>query len=177
VSAGENVLAAALAAGIPLPHSCREGRCASCKARLLQGEFAYPGDRLPPGITAAEADRGELLLCQARPRGNLVIETRRGRASAGEFRRVELVAIDPLPLGALRVRARGADLDVRPGQFLDVRIPSGEEERAAVTALRGNEVELEVAADGGALHGWLERDATAGAPLAVRGPFDRPRQG
>ena len=50
MAAGENVLAAALAAGIPLPHSCRAGRCATCKARVLSGEIAYPDDKLPPAI-------------------------------------------------------------------------------------------------------------------------------
>ena len=46
-----NVLGVALAAGLPLPHSCRAGRCASCKSRLLSGRVEYP-DGVPPGITA-----------------------------------------------------------------------------------------------------------------------------
>jgi ferredoxin len=76
VAAGQNVLAAALAAGIPLPHSCRAGRCASCKATLIAGTIAYPGDALPPGIVSAEAMKGEVLLCQAQPRSHLVVKTR-----------------------------------------------------------------------------------------------------
>ena len=46
---GENVLTAALAAGIPLPYSCRAGRCASCKAKLLSGTIDYP-DGLTGGL-------------------------------------------------------------------------------------------------------------------------------
>ena len=38
VPEGETVLSAALAAGIPYPHSCQAGRCGACKSRLLQGE-------------------------------------------------------------------------------------------------------------------------------------------
>ncbi len=75
VAAGDNVLGAALAAGIPLPHSCRAGRCASCKARIVSGQVDYPGGRLPPGIVASEAARGEVLLCQAQPRTDLHIDT------------------------------------------------------------------------------------------------------
>ncbi len=33
------MLEAALAAGLNLPHSCRSGHCASCKARLISGEI------------------------------------------------------------------------------------------------------------------------------------------
>ncbi len=33
----QSVLEVALAAGLNLPHSCRSGHCASCKARLLSG--------------------------------------------------------------------------------------------------------------------------------------------
>ena len=95
MSAGENVLAAALAAGIPLPHSCRAGRCATCKARLLSGEIAYPDDKLPPGIVASEAARGEVLLCQARPRSDLSIESRRVPVRVSNAAQVEIVAIEP----------------------------------------------------------------------------------
>ena len=50
---GEPVLGAALRAGLNLPHSCKGGHCASCRARILSGEFAYPRGR-PAGITADE---------------------------------------------------------------------------------------------------------------------------
>jgi len=72
VSPGENVLTAALAAGIPLPYSCRAGRCASCKSKLLSGHIEYPSGT-PPGITAAEVAKGEVLLCQAQPRSDAVL--------------------------------------------------------------------------------------------------------
>jgi CDP-4-dehydro-6-deoxyglucose reductase, E3 len=71
----ESVLAAGLRAGLHLPHSCRGGSCGACEAKILAGEVHYPNG-LPPGITAAEADSGRALLCQARAQTDLVLEAR-----------------------------------------------------------------------------------------------------
>jgi CDP-4-dehydro-6-deoxyglucose reductase len=70
------VLEAALAAGLNLPHSCKSGHCTSCRAQLRAGAIAYPGDRRPAGLLAHEAEAGRVLLCQARPRSDLVVEVR-----------------------------------------------------------------------------------------------------
>lgn len=172
---GEDLLTAALAAGIPIPHSCRAGRCASCKSRLVSGSIEYPGGT-PPGITADEMARGEVLLCQARPRGNLVIEARRIPVRAANAATGELVAVEPLPFDALRLRLRFLNhtLEVRPGQFVDARNHAGDADRLPVVAVSPGIVELESAA-GGTLHSWLSRHAPAGTPLRISGPFDRLR--
>jgi len=177
VSAGENVLAAALAAGIPLPHSCRAGRCATCKARLLSGEIAYPDDKLPPGIVASEAARGEVLLCQARPRSDLSIESRRVPVRASNAASGEIVAIEPLPLRALRLRLRFVEgkLETRPGQFVDVRNHAGDSERLAVIGTGTGVIEVECGEDGSQLRAWLDAGAVHGSMVRVSGPFDRPR--
>src|SRR5579862_8062934 len=75
VPADRSVLDGALAAGLNLPHSCKSGHCGSCRARLRAGEIEYPHGR-PVGLTAAEADEGNILLCQARARSDLVVEAR-----------------------------------------------------------------------------------------------------
>ena len=170
------MLAAALAAGIPLPHSCREGRCASCKAKLLSGEIRYPNDRLPPGLTAAEAAQGEVLLCQARPRSELVVETRRMPLRPSAFASCELLSIDALPLRALRVRLRILEggFEVRAGQYVDVRDPAGDAERLAVIAISAEAIDIESTPDGSALRAWLDSSPSPGSSLRVAGPFDRP---
>lgn len=177
---GQDVLSAALAAGIAIPHSCRAGRCASCKSRLVSGEIAYPaefGDGPPPGITAAEIARGDVLLCQARPRSDLALEVRRVPVRASNAAQAELVAVEPLPIGALRVRLRFVDSSVaaRPGQFVDVRNHAGDAERLPVVGAGAGILEVESPDDGASLHGWLAAHATPGVPLRVSGPFDRPR--
>jgi CDP-4-dehydro-6-deoxyglucose reductase len=176
VPPGENVLTAALAAGIPLPYSCRAGRCASCKAKLLSGHIEYPGGT-PPGITAAEIAKGEVLLCQAFPRSHLSIEARRVPVRVSNAATCEIVAIEPLPLRALRLRLRFVEgrVDARPGQFVDVRNHAGDAERLAVIATSAGILELECGDDGSVLRAWLDTDAVPGTALRVAGPFDRPR--
>lgn len=62
----DNLLAAAGRAGLDLPFSCRSGVCATCRAKLLQGQvtmarqFALAEDELAAGF---------VLACQARPLG------------------------------------------------------------------------------------------------------------
>lgn len=70
----QSLLDAALAASLNLPHSCKSGNCGSCRARLLQGEIHYPNGP-PLGLSDAEVADGLVLLCQARARGDLSIET------------------------------------------------------------------------------------------------------
>lgn len=177
---GENVLSAALAAGIAIPYSCRAGRCASCKSKLVSGQIGYPdefGGGAPPGITAAEIARGDVLLCQARPRSDLVLEVRRVPVRASNAAQAELVAVEPLPIGALLLRLRFVDSSVaaRPGQFVDVRNHAGDAERLPVVGASAGILEVESPDEGGPLHRWLADHAVAGSQLRVAGPFDRPR--
>jgi CDP-4-dehydro-6-deoxyglucose reductase len=74
VAPGQSLLDAALDASLNLPHSCKGGNCGSCRARLLQGEVYYPNGQ-PLGLSDAEVAEGMVLMCQARARGDLSIET------------------------------------------------------------------------------------------------------
>jgi CDP-4-dehydro-6-deoxyglucose reductase, E3 len=176
VPPGENVLAAALAAGIAIPHSCRAGRCASCKSRLVSGQIHYPLGT-PPGITAAEIARGDVLLCQAQPRSDLSLEVRRVPVRASNAAMGELVAIEKLALGALLLRLRFLDLSiaVKPGQFVDLRNHAGDAERLPVVGASAGILEVESPDDGSPLHHWLGEHAVTGSQLRISGPFDRPR--
>src|SRR5271170_2707051 len=70
----QSLLDAALNASLNLPHSCKSGNCGSCRARLLHGEIDYPNGP-PLGLSEAEAADGFVLMCQARARSDLSIET------------------------------------------------------------------------------------------------------
>lgn len=60
----ETLLDAALAAGITLDHSCRSGRCSSCKAKVVAGatEALHP----ETGLHAGESEQGWILTCVRR---------------------------------------------------------------------------------------------------------------
>jgi CDP-4-dehydro-6-deoxyglucose reductase len=125
VAENRSVLDAALAAGLNLPHSCKSGHCASCRARLKSGEIHYPNGRTA-GLTEAEAQQGDILLCQVRPRSDLVV-TARLVANAAD------VEIKTLPCRIARLERLAPDvmqvflrlpavetLRFQPGQYLDV---------------------------------------------------------
>ncbi|MGD1991092.1 MAG: 2Fe-2S iron-sulfur cluster-binding protein, partial [Chromatiales bacterium] len=72
VSEGETILDAALRQNVILPYGCRSGNCGTCQVKLLSGDMHYPhGD--PPGLTD---EKDAMLICQAVPTTDLVIEAR-----------------------------------------------------------------------------------------------------
>ena len=67
---GENILDAAMAAGVDVPYSCKGGVCATCKARVLEGEVEMD---LNHALVKAEVDAGYVLSCQAHPVSERVV--------------------------------------------------------------------------------------------------------
>ena len=92
VGADESVWDAATRAGIKLPSMCLQGWCTTCAARVLTGEFDpaealryYPEDK----------QAGYILLCTARPRSAMRIQTHQRDA----MRAYRLKAGLPTPRG------------------------------------------------------------------------------
>jgi CDP-4-dehydro-6-deoxyglucose reductase len=126
----ESILDAALRAGLNLPHSCKAGRCGSCRARIVRGSVHYPRGR-PLALTAEEEAAGDVLLCQARADGPVAIETR-------QIRSVTDVQIRSLPCRVQRMRRLSPDVmglwlrlpaiepfAWHPGQYIDVMLSGG----------------------------------------------------
>lgn len=72
--AGVSLLAAARAAGIVLPSSCRNGTCRTCLCQLREGRVSYLIEW--PGLSAEEKLEGCILPCVAMAESALVIESR-----------------------------------------------------------------------------------------------------
>jgi ferredoxin len=66
-----SILEAALAAGIVLPNSCRNGSCRTCMCSLVSGQIAYKIDW--PGLSKEEKEEGMILPCVARALSDLVL--------------------------------------------------------------------------------------------------------
>ena len=77
VSEDQTLLDAAAAAGLLLPHSCRDGVCGACKGKVLEGTVDY-GQHGPQTLTDEEKAAGLALFCCATARSEL------GRASCRE---------------------------------------------------------------------------------------------
>ncbi len=130
VEEGETILDAALRAGLNLPHSCKGGHCAACRARLISGEVRYPAGP-PLGITAAEAAGGYALLCQAHAASpELTVEIREIRPPVPEERiqslpcRIERMEALAPGVMAVYLRLPSAEtFNFVAGQYLDIMLP------------------------------------------------------
>jgi CDP-4-dehydro-6-deoxyglucose reductase, E3 len=127
---GQSVLDAALAAGLNLPHSCKSGSCSACRARLLAGEVEYPFGK-PLGLSDAEVADGFILMCQARARSDLDIETPEIHP-AHEITvrrlpcRIERATVLSHDVVALFLRLPAAeDFRFQAGQYVDVMLDGG----------------------------------------------------
>ena len=179
VAADRPVLEAALAAGLNLPHSCKSGHCASCRARLLSGEIQYPNG-IPLGLTAQESQAGNVLLCQARARSDLVVEARL-IASVTE------VDIKTLPCRIARVHPLASDvmqvflrlpavetLRFHPGQYLDILLEGGRRRSFSIASPPHDSELLELhirRVQGGELTERLFAAAAVGSLLRLEGPI------
>ncbi|HEY7378913.1 MAG TPA: 2Fe-2S iron-sulfur cluster-binding protein [Steroidobacteraceae bacterium] len=130
----ESILDAALNVGINLPHSCKGGSCASCRAKVVSGSIHYPFGQ-PAGISADEVAQGYALLCEARPTSNVSVNIR-------EIRLADDIQIKDLPCRIARKERLAPDVmalflqlpaietfHYLPGQYLDVMLP-GERRRS-----------------------------------------------
>jgi CDP-4-dehydro-6-deoxyglucose reductase len=175
------VLAAAQLAGLPLPHSCRSGRCGSCRARLLSGRIEYAAGP-PLGLSAQERQQGYVLLCQALARSDLVVEARPVQSAATAeiktlpsriARRVQL-APDVMQL-LLRVPAVES-MEFLAGQYLDVLLDGGRRRSYSVANAphAGSQFELHVRhVPGGAFSDPVFSTLREGALLKIEGPLGR----
>ncbi|MBK1713751.1 2Fe-2S iron-sulfur cluster-binding protein [Rubrivivax gelatinosus] len=77
VPAGHTLLQAALAAGLRLPSSCRNGSCRECRCRLLDGRVRHT--IAWPGLDADEKAEGWILPCVAEPLSDLRLDQPRAR--------------------------------------------------------------------------------------------------
>ncbi|MEM6846648.1 MAG: hybrid-cluster NAD(P)-dependent oxidoreductase [Pseudomonadota bacterium] len=69
--ADTTILRAAKAAGFPIAASCAKGMCGTCKCVKISGDLAMTHQG---GIRQREIDRGFVLPCSSRPRGDVVLD-------------------------------------------------------------------------------------------------------
>jgi CDP-4-dehydro-6-deoxyglucose reductase len=178
-AAEETVLDAALRAGLDVPHRCKGGNCGACRARLLEGEVAYPHGR-PLGLSDVEMADGLVLLCRAHAHSDLLLETF-APGIAGALRvkrlpcrveRVERLAHD---VKALYLRLPPAEsFDFKPGQYIDVLLSKGRRRSFSIASPPHDARPLELhvrRAAGGEFSEQVFAEEMRGAVLHLEGPL------
>jgi CDP-4-dehydro-6-deoxyglucose reductase len=126
----ETILDAALREGFVISYGCRNGACGTCKGKVLDGEVDY-GVYQESALSEAEKRLGMALFCQARPRGDVVIECREIGATKDiqiktlpcRVQKMERVAAGIMVL-YLKLPA-SARLQFLAGQYIDILLKDG----------------------------------------------------
>ncbi|MBI4192493.1 MAG: CDP-6-deoxy-delta-3,4-glucoseen reductase [Betaproteobacteria bacterium] len=126
----ETILDAALREGYVISYGCRNGACGTCKGKVIEGEVDY-GIYQKTALAEAEKRLGMALFCQARPRGDIVIECR-------EIGAAKDIRIRTLPCRVQKMRRAAAGIMVLhlklpaserlqflAGQYIDVLLKDG----------------------------------------------------
>ena len=109
----ETILEAALAGGLLIPYSCRDGACGVCKSKVLAGEVDH-GRYSESTLTVAEREAGMALLCCAHPRSDLIVEVRQV-SRAGD-----------IPVKKLPCRVQKRSLAADDVIILELKLPASE---------------------------------------------------
>ena len=181
VPAGENLLKAALAAGLDWPHDCRVGSCGTCKCTLQEGkikplsDFAYVLD-------GEQLQRGMILACQSQLRSDVVIEVELGAGEPSEINSVPatISATRMLTGDIMEIRltaTSGLPGRYKAGQYVDIAIPGIDAPRSYSFASPpsdsspGDLTFFVRKVPNGELTGWLFSEDRRGQEVTVTGPF------
>lgn len=177
VAEGQTILEAALAAGIPYPHSCTAGRCAACKSKLHAGQVTLkPHTRF--ALTDEEKAQGLILACRAIPDSD-VSASWLGEAPADASsppQGAEVVGIEQMTHDIRRLVLKLDDrarFRFTAGQYLKLTV-AGAPARPYSMASRPDEelIELHIrAVPGGRTSSLIMSTLEAGNRVSVEGAF------
>ncbi len=181
VMEGETVLDAAFRQGITLMHGCKEGQCASCKARLVDGDIEltkYSTFALSDG----ERETDHILLCRTLAYSDITVELLSydeelmHRSIAVKSYQATLTASIALTHD-IRLLTLSIDAPLRfwAGQYVDITIPGTDITRSfsmANAPVNGTQLEFIIKKySAGAFSSLLDGGLAPGAPLIVKGPY------
>jgi CDP-4-dehydro-6-deoxyglucose reductase len=179
VHADRPVLEGALAAGLNLPHSCKSGHCGSCRAFLRSGEIRYPNG-IPVGLSAGEAQAGNILLCQARAQSDLIVEARLiANVAEVDIKTLpcRIARLTPLAPDVMQVLLRlpaVESLSFHPGQYLDILLDGGRRRSFSIASPPHDSELLELhvrRVPGGGFTERLFGPEATGSLLRIEGPI------
>jgi NAD(P)H-flavin reductase/ferredoxin len=168
---GETVLEAALAAGVPFPHSCKSGRCGACKARLVSGDVTLL-EHSPFALDATEKQAGSILACRAIPLNDVTVAWTDDRVVTGV--RASIMALHDMTADIHRLVLRPeTPIAFNPGQFFEIELAPGISRSYSIASEIGAEdLEFHVRRiPGGRASQLITAELEPGHEVRVSGPF------
>jgi CDP-4-dehydro-6-deoxyglucose reductase len=175
---GSSLVDAAFSAGIALPHSCKTGRCSSCKCKVLQGETTALQTEI--GLTYAEKAEGWILSCVRSAQTDVTLEVEDlGNVVLPPSKTLpcRIKNIDKLATDVIRVTLRlppTADFRSIPGQYIDVIGPGGVRRSYSLANANTADKTLELhirSVDGGVMSDYWFKQAKPNDLLRFNGPL------
>lgn len=176
VEDNNTLLHAALASGIDYPHGCREGRCGSCKSRVISGDFSLL-EHSRFALSAEEKAEGMVLACRALPRSNSVVRWigSEDNITRPPVRTLELrvSTIDDVTSNVRILQLSGDTLDFLPGQYARLKVGDAPVRDYSMASQPGaSEIVFHVRhIVGGATSSRIHADLAPGDMLTLEGPF------
>jgi CDP-4-dehydro-6-deoxyglucose reductase, E3 len=177
-TSGDSFVDAALSAGITLPHSCKTGRCSTCKCKVLQGETTTL--QTETGLTDAEKAEGWILSCVRSAQTNVTLEVEDlGNVDLPPCKTLpcRISSIDRLTTDVVRVMLRlppTSDFRSIPGQYIDVFGPGGVRRSYSLANANTADKILELhirGVEGGVMSDYWFKQAKANDLLRFNGPL------
>ena len=174
---GETLLDAAFRSGILLEHSCRTGRCSSCKAQVMTGATIALHDET--GLSPAEREAGWILSCVRSATSDVHLDAQDLGALPLFPARTwpcRVQALQRMSANVLIVTLRlppASEFNFHPGQYVDVIGPGGLRRSYSVANAPSADklIELHVRqVDGGAMSAYWFDQARVNDLLRLQGP-------
>ena len=171
------MLDAALRANIVLEHSCRTGRCGSCRAHALSGSSAPLVDEI--GLSQAEREAGWILTCARTATSDVQLDAEDlGAIEVYPAKTLpcRIQALERLSEDVLRVVLRfppNQKLDYHPGQYIDVIGKDGLRRSYSVANAPASDRSIELhirQVAGGAMSRYWFEEAGINDLLRINGP-------
>jgi CDP-4-dehydro-6-deoxyglucose reductase, E3 len=175
---GESILNAALRSGVVFPYSCRNGRCGTCKGRLVYGSTIILQDELC--LNAHESRDGWILTCARSATSAIELEIEdlsQFRMFATKTLPCRIQRLDFVSQGVLRVFLRlppAANFEFYPGQYVDIIGHGGIRRSYSIANVPHGEMTLELHVQrvpGGTMSEYWFGKAKTGDLLRLYGPL------
>ena len=174
----ESILSSAQRHLISLPHSCKTGRCTTCKCKVLQGETTALQTEI--GLTDSEKAQGWILSCVRSAQTDVTLEVEDlGNVVLPPSKTLpcRISSIDRLASDVVRIILRlppAADFRSIAGQYIDVIGPGGVRRSYSLANANTADKTLELhirAVDGGVMSDYWFKQAKANDLLRFNGPL------